>query len=645
MVKICLENNYPKSSELKYSDYFNKYSYSLSGFQKHAIEGIVEGHHSLSCVPTGSGKTLAAEFAIEYIISKGKRVIYTSPLKALSNEKYYSFTQKFPEITIGIITGDVKANPDAQVLVMTAEILLNTLYNKKHKSNEETSGIKMNSLLAFDMNFDNELACVIMDEIHFINDESRGGVWEQTIMMLPPHIQLIMLSATLDKPEKFAQWIESRKYPQATEEKKEVYLATSSNRLVPLTHYSFITTTQGIFKQIKKDEILTKEIKDMTNKLFVIQSSKGEFNEPHYYKVKKTLALFEQKNVYVKRQHVINEVLRHMVENDMLPAVLFILSRKQIDIVSKEITAVLLEDDSKIPYIVRRESEQIIRKLPNYQEYLELPEYNQMVSLLEKGIAIHHSGVLPVLREIVEMLFAKGYIKLLLATETFSTGLNMPIKTTIFTSLSKYDGRDNRFFYSHEYTQMAGRAGRRGIDSVGHVIHLNNLFKKLDLQDYKMIMHNKPQTLVSKFKISYNLLLNLIDIGDQNLTDFVKKSMINDDINSHLSLLTTAMKEKEKEVEKMDEVISNLKTPREDVQKYITASSAIKTAVNKKRKELDKEIQRFQDTYRTIDQDKAIVVKYNEKIEELSKIQEECNKTSKYLNTNVLAVLDFLQKE
>jgi superfamily II RNA helicase len=340
-----------------------------------------------------------------------------------------------------------------------------------------------------------------------INDFSRGHTWENMILMMPYHVQMVMLSATLDRPEKFANWVESKDLGDAS--KKIVYLGTSSHRIVPLTHYSFITTNQGIFKAIKKDEVLEKEIKNTINKLHVIQGPKGEFNEPNYHKIRKMLELFQQKQVWVKRNHVLNEVCKYMVENNMLPAACFIMSRKQIEVAAKEITTVLLEDDSKIPYTIRRECEQMLRqKLPNYEEYLELPEYNTMVSLLEKGIAIHHSGCMPILREIVEILFEKGYIKLLLCTESFSIGLNMPIKTVLFTDVSKFDGTSSRMFYSHEYTQIAGRAGRRGIDTVGHVIHLNNLFRDVNWADYRIMMNGKPQTLVSKFKTSYNLLLN-----------------------------------------------------------------------------------------------------------------------------------------
>ena len=176
MVKIC-PNTYPASSEEKYAPYFEKYPFLLSSFQKFAIESIVEGNHILVTAHTGSGKTLPAEFAIEHFAKKGKKVIYTSPIKALSNQKFYEFTQKFPSISFGILTGDIKTNPEADVLIMTTEILMNTLYAKNRKETFTEAKVNINTTM-FEMDFDNELACVVFDEIHYINDQDRGRVWE-----------------------------------------------------------------------------------------------------------------------------------------------------------------------------------------------------------------------------------------------------------------------------------------------------------------------------------------------------------------------------------------------------------------------------------------------------------------------------------
>jgi superfamily II RNA helicase len=639
MVKIC-SNSYPSHNEETYSQYFDKYPFQLSSFQKFAIESIVEGNHILITAHTGSGKTLPAEFAIEYFASKGKKVIYTSPIKALSNQKFYEFTQKFPHISFGILTGDIKTNPEANVLIMTTEILMNTLYAKNRKD------VKTNSLTMFEMDFNNELACVIFDEIHYINDIDRGKVWEETIMMLPQHIQMVMLSATLDSPEKFALWCETKGQtsdkPSEPPYKKQVYLTTTYERVVPLTHYSFITCTQGFFK-ILKDKQLEMEIMKATNTLHIIQDARGNFNEINYQRIHKIIKTFQDKNHYVKRQHVLNSVAKHMVMNNMLPAICFVLSRKALEQCAKEITITLLEDDSKVPYIVRRECEQIIRKLPNYQEYLNLPEYLSMVSLFEKGIAIHHAGIIPILREMVELLFAKGYIKLLFATETFAVGINMPTKTVLFTDLNKFDGLGMRPLYSHEYTQMAGRAGRRGIDTIGYVIHLTNLFKSINQPIIKPMMKGTPQVLVSKFKISYNLLLNLIDIGETDYTKYAKRSMVQGDIEQTTKGYYDSISKLQNEMNNLSLVLETCKTPIEIVTEYITLNQKKVVNVNKKRKEIERNIQQIKDTYKNIDNEVDIVSKYNTKQDELNKLNENVVSSEKTIDTNVFKVIQLLE--
>ena len=579
------------------------YPFPLSPFQQYAIEGILKGEHVLITAPTGSGKTLPADFAINHFTSLGKKVVYTTPIKALSNQKFYEFSQKYPDISFGILTGDIKINPQAQVLIMTAEILLNTLYS--HGSTTTTTTNYTNSSQKhFQMDIANELACVIMDEVHYINDKERGHVWEETIMLLPSNIQMIMLSATLDSPEKFANWCETRNQDNNDSPRKHVYLASETHRSVPLTHYSFITFTNAIFKKIK-DKAIQEEIHATINRPFVIQSAKGEFNESHYFKMKKILDY--QVHVPVKRQHVLNQVSKYMVEHDMLPALCFVLSRKSLEKCAHEVTTVLLEDDSKVPYIVRHECEQILRKLPNYQEYLQLPEYHSMVQLLEKGIAIHHAGVMPILREMVELLYAKGYIKLLFATETFAIGLNMPTKTVVFTDCNKYDGTSSRIFYSHEYTQMAGRAGRRGIDTVGNVIHLNNLFKQNhDLCSYKTMLRGIPQTLVSKFKISYHLVLL------NQTPDFMKDSMAERiETNHELLQLTNYKNELEREIRSYETTTSLLKTPETTIRQYLNYTKIIASCVNKKRKEYERSIRALEEEHKTIKSDKKIIEKYD----------------------------------
>ena len=631
MVKIC---NQPYPSNSKYECHFELYPYSLSCFQKYAIEAIVEGNHVLVTAHTGSGKTLPAEFAIQHFTNQGKKVIYTSPIKALSNQKFYEFTNKYPHISFGLFTGDIKTNPNADVLIMTTEILMNYLFSQNGE-NKETPGLQ------FQINIENELACVIFDEVHYINDMNRGQTWEQTILMLPKHIQMVMLSATIDNPEGFAKWTERG------DSTKEVYLASTNHRVVPLTHYCFLTNGESIFKHEKNKEVQA-FIRNSTNRLLTLQTSGGEFQEKTVHEINKVQSIFDKNNIFNKRKMVLNHLATYLRENEMLPAIVFIFSRKNVELCAKEINTNLLEDDSKIPYIVRRECEQILRKFPNFKEYLELPEYNDLVSLLEKGIGIHHSGMIPVLREIVELMISKKYIKLLFATESFAIGLDCPIKTAVFTSLVKFDGNGQRYLMSHEYTQMAGRAGRRGIDTVGHVVHCNNLFPLPTLNEYKNILCGKPQKLVSKFHISYSTVLNLLKnekSENKDFIHFVGKSMLMNEINLCKNNSMVTIQKLEENIQKKEETMKNSRTPLDKMVRIDDLLNIMSNVPNKKRKEYEREILMLKDEYKWFDQDFQRYKEWKELKQEYSK---ECNvihKNETYVEEQIDKICGILEKE
>ena len=602
MVKIC---NEPYPSNSKYDSHFELYPYPLSDFQKYAIEAIVEKQHVLVTAHTGSGKTLPAEFAIQHFAKLGKKVVYTSPIKALSNQKYYEFTKKFPEISFGLFTGDIKTNPDADVLIMTTEILMNYLFTST-TNNESTES---QNALQFQIDIQSDLACVVFDEVHYINDAERGQTWEKTILMLPRHIQMVMLSATIDNPEGFAKWCEKEDMePDA----KCVYLASTNHRVVPLSHYGFLTTTEAVYKTIRDKEI-QKEIRDNSNKLIPLQDANGTFNEVNAKKIDKIKNMFETNRIRINRKHALNQLSSFLKENEMLPAIAFVFSRKNVEACAHDITVTLTEFDSKIGYTVRNECEQIIRKLPNFKEYLELPEYNSLVSLLEKGIGIHHSGMIPILREIVELMISKRYIKLLFATESFAIGLDCPIKTAIFTSLTKFDGHTERFLLAHEYTQMAGRAGRRGIDTVGHVVHCNNIFNTPMLSDYKTILGGKPQQLVSKYHISYSLILNLIKNGqNKDFHLFSQKSMVQREIDKSINGINVEIHNTEQAIIEKEKSILASRTSREVCETYIKLQNDIQTATNKKRKQVEKDIRNIEDEYKYIKTDSSKLDSYLE---------------------------------
>ena len=337
MVLICKtafteEDNYNQ-------EYFKKYfnNLALSDFQKWAIKSIVDGDNVLITAHTGSGKTLPAEFAIQHLISKGKKVIYTTPIKALSNQKLFDFRRKFPTISFGILTGDCKDNPEADVLIMTTEILRNTLFNKK--INEESKN-EIKAPLMFEMDFNTELGAVIFDEVHYINDHDRGSVWEQSILMTPPQVQLVMLSATIDKPEVFASWIEDEKIKQAKQNnlpEKKMYLTPTYERVVPLTHYMWLSIHSNTFHSAKKTPYEQK-LNDLYKTPIVISNSAGVFNDSNYHKVNDVLDFINKKNTYTKRQFVLDELITYLNNNGMLPAICFVFSRKHVELAAKEIT-------------------------------------------------------------------------------------------------------------------------------------------------------------------------------------------------------------------------------------------------------------------------------------------------------------------
>jgi len=670
---------FPSEEESVFEEHFAVFAFPLSDFQKHAIKAIVEGNHVLVCAPTGSGKTLPAEFAIRHFTSQKKRVIYTTPIKALSNQKYHEFSKKFAPlgITVGLCTGDIKTNPTADLLIMTAEILNNRLFQLETptdalNSSQQSSNLSFGSSsnLSFNMDINTELAAVIMDEVHYINDESRGHVWEQTILTLPPHIQMVMLSATLDGPEKFADWIHSTRPPQSVrppqstrpESEKSVYLAQTKTRIVPLTHYAYFPAAPQALTKAVKSTPLESLVKNQTNNLITLQTAANQFQSAGYKSVSQLYEVWKDTiNGQTSRKNVLNSLATFMkgsddpdVDDTMLPAIVFTLSRKQVEESAADLTANILAFDSKIPYTAAHECEQILRRLPNWREYLELPEYKSLVKLLEKGVGIHHSGMIPVLREIVELRISEKKIFMLFATESFAIGLDCPIRTAVFTGVTKFDGKEDRFLYAHEYTQMAGRAGRRGIDTVGHVIHLPLLFRRGTPSElaYRDILSGKPQVLVSKFHIDYKMILSLLKKGvDHGFEEFVEKSMSKNNILGEI-------KEQEEEVADLKQELENLKigmqhmrTPLDKCREYQGLEEQLKTSVNKKRKDIERKMTVLKDQHRYILEDIRLFARVDSVDYLLSKKTAEIDGTAKYLKTQTglvcqnLVELRILQKQ
>ena len=658
---VITEDIFPENLNSKYEKYFNSFEFELSPFQKWAIKAIIDGNHTLVTAHTGSGKTLPAEFAINYFVSKGKKVIYTSPIKALSNQKLYDLRNKYPEISFGILTGDIKENPDADVLIMTTEILRNTLFNKKIINNElniinnNVDNI-INSTLDFNIDFNNELGAVVFDEVHYIDDEERGSVWEQSLLLLPPQVQLVLLSATISNANQFAKWLEDEKQKQTHTEsiKKELYLSSTNHRVVPLIHYGWLNLNNNHIKNIK-DKKQLEFVNGMINQPILIKNDKNVYNDRNYDKIKKFLQYTKTTNINITRKGVINNLLIYLKNNNMLPALCFIFSRNQVEKCAEDITVDLFDEDSyKVPSIIKQECiKMLIKKLPNYKEYIMLPEFNKIIKYLEKGVGIHHAGLTPIFREMVELCFERGYIKLLIATETFAVGLNMPTKTVIFTGLQKFNGNIMRDLYGYEYTQMSGRAGRRGLDKIGYVFHCNNLFELPDSNSYYNILVNNVKNIKSRFRISFSLILNICssletsNINNHNkLINFIEQSMMNGDIQREIRYANDEICRINIELDKYEQINEKSKIPHDILLNYKFKKENINNYKNKQKKRLMVELNNIETDYNSNDLSDGLDI--------LSKISDSKNNiksqeqfkyyADNFIKSNVNAIISLFEK-
>ena len=482
-----------------------EYTFPLDPFQQHAVAAISRDENVLVTAKTGSGKTLVGEYQIAHSLAKGKRVFYTTPIKSLSNQKFYDLKKMFP--SVGIMTGDIKFRPDADVVIMTTEILRNLLF--KHKSSTQSLGITA------DLSIDN-LDAVIFDECHYINDRDRGSVWEETMILLPREINLVLLSATIDGPELFASWLGELK-------QKRIYLISTQYRIVPLQH--------GVYRG---ETLVT--IMDNTEVF-----EKGLYNGWIQWYANQDKAKDEHKAAVADRRrggyddapivrgsagpksykYQINQLIARLESSTLLPALFFVFSRKGCEKYAANVEHTLLDssDTASVRHILDFH-------LHRYGDELKrLPQYHALRGLLERGIAFHHSGVLPVLKEIVEILFSKGFVKLLFATETFAVGINMPTKTVVFTGYRKYDENTGgqRMLNTDEYIQMAGRAGRRGKDDKGLVLYLPERNPE-SVDDVKRMMTGAKATFQSRMTFHYDFLLKTLQSGNLDWLKLMRQS-------------------------------------------------------------------------------------------------------------------------
>lgn len=619
--------------------YFNMFSFEPDHFQKYAIEGLYNNKHVLVTAHTGSGKTLPAEFAIKHFISLGKKVIYTSPIKSLSNQKYHELSMQFPDISFGILTGDIKFNPEAECIIMTTEILRNIIFYAD----------KEYSPFDFCIHLD-DIKCVIFDEVHYINDQDRGHVWEECIMNLPQHIQMLMLSATINNPERFISWISDIK-------EKNVIITGTNKRVVPLVHYSCVNIPDSIAKKVESD---IHYIHQINNQLVPIKSHHSSYIEKPIHKILKLDKFLHKMNIQLKPNFVLNSIIKKLRQEKKLPAICFVFSRKRAQEFANMIQFNLhdtehVEDDTKKTSNVRYVCESILRQLNNHNDYSNTPEYNETLTLLEKGIAVHHSGILPILREMIELLFSKGYIKLLFATETFAVGINMPTKTVLFTSLTKYDGTQQRLLHPHEYTQMAGRAGRRGLDTIGYVIHLHSLFPPLLHSEYNHLLSGNPPTITSKLNMNLKMVLRMCESGYDfenmhidSVLPYLQDSLVYRDIKLQLNQLQTDIQSIHHDLSQMKQNtdLFRINGIYEQVSHYIETKTNRSLYKKSKQKQIDSELRNIEanlSKYANIDKLVNTCHIFQEKTQQLRNKANEIESTKKYIQQECIEYYSILK--
>lgn len=434
---------------------------TLDDFQQEAINHIDRRESVVVSAATGTGKTLIADYMIDKYLRAGKEIIYTAPIKALSNQKYNDFKERYGEEQVGILTGDVAINEDAPLRIMTTEIYRNMLLSQE-------PGLE-------------ELSYVIFDEVHYLGDEHRGKVWEESFIFSPEHVRFLCLSATIPNADEFADWIADIK-------DHDIHVVAEPERAVPL-HHLFYDGQRG-FGDL--DDLKAWKQRDEETPEY--HRSGGDKDQ--YYRDLK----HRERNVHI-------DVVKDLQAKGYLPAIYFCFSRQKTQDKAKRLkgNVDLLTDEE------RQRIQRVVRQaLDDADEAVrELNVTHVLRQCLSQGIGFHHAGLLPTHKEIVEDLFEAGLVKALFCTETFAVGINMPAQTVCFDSLEKYDGTGFRYLHSKEYFQLAGRAGRRGIDDVGYSVCVVET-RFADVDKVAGITEGSREPLRSQFKLSYNTVLNLL---------------------------------------------------------------------------------------------------------------------------------------
>ena len=483
-----------------------EYEFTLDPFQREGIACIENNQSVLVSAHTSAGKTVVAEYAIAQSLREKQRVVYTTPIKALSNQKYREFYEEFTDV--GLITGDVTINPTASCLIMTTEILRLMLFRGSEIMRE--------------------VGWVVFDEIHYMRDKERGVVWEETIILLPDSVHYVFLSATIPNARQFAEWI-------AHLHQQTCHVVYTDYRPTPLQHYIFPSGGDG---------------------LHLVMDERGNFKEDNFNLAMSKLraagdaakgdAAMRGRRGGMKGESNCLKVVRTIMERDLAPVIVFSFSKKDCEAYALAM--------SKLDFNTAAEKESVEEVFNNAIDVLceedkKLPQVEHVLPLLKRGIGIHHGGLLPIIKETIEILFGEGLIKALFATETFALGLNMPARTVVFTNAQKFDGKDFRWITSGEYIQMSGRAGRRGLDDKGIVILMVD--DKINPSVGKDLVKGKPDAINSAFHLTYNMVLNLLRVDDVNPEYMLQHSFYQFQHYSKVPELLKTQQEIEEQISKL----------------------------------------------------------------------------------------------
>lgn len=482
-----------------------EYKFVLDPFQKEAILCIENNQSVLVSAHTSAGKTVVAEYAIARSLKNKQRVIYTTPIKALSNQKYREFSEEFKDV--GLVTGDATINPTASCLIMTTEILRNMLYRGSEIMRE--------------------VGWVVFDEIHYMRDKERGVVWEETLILLPDNVHYVFLSATIPNARQFCEWV-------CYLHKQPCHVVYTDYRPTPLQHYLFPAGGDGIHLVVdEKGQFKEDNFNTAMNVLATAgEASKGD-QRTRKGGIKGTNA--SETNIF--------KIVKMIMERNFAPVIIFSFSKKECETYAMQM--------AKLDFNTIEEKKLVDEVFNNAMEVLseedrQLPQVENVLPLLRRGIGIHHGGLLPILKETIEILFGEGLLKALFATETFAMGLNMPARTVLYTSPRKFDGKEMRWITSGEYIQMSGRAGRRGLDDKGIVILM--IDEKVSKAVGKDIVQGKPDPINSAFHLTYNMVLNLLRVEEINPEYMLERSFFQFQNQSSIPDLYRRVQKKQKEV-------------------------------------------------------------------------------------------------